>query len=194
MLSIKGRENEIELCFERQTELDEAKQFLLNLKEKNGNFFEKGNIKVTYSGTEFKYNEELEFSEYLKELFGNNIQLIKKHRLSTKQIEYSLEDDEKLCLVINKSLRSGETVTARGDVLIYGDVNPGATVTARGNITVLGTLRGNAYAGEGGRVFAINMMPSQIRIGKVYSYNKKAENVKCAYAIAENDEIILQCL
>lgn len=194
MLSIKGRENEIELCFEKQITLDEAKQSLLNLKKENGNFFEKGNIKVAYSGTEFKYNEELEFSEFLKELFGNSTNLIKKHRLSTKQIEYSLDDDEKISLIINKSLRSGETVTARGDVIIYGDVNPGATVTARGNITVLGTLRGNACIVEDGKVFALNMQPSQIRIGKVYSYNKKAENVKSAYAIAENDEIILQCL
>ena len=194
MLSLKGRENEIELCFEKQITLDEAKQSLLNLKKENGNFFEKGDIKVAYSGTEFKYNEELEFSEYLKELFGNDVKLIKKHRLSTVQIEYSLEKDEKITLVINKSLRSGETAISRGDVIIYGDVNPGATVTAKGNITVLGTLRGNAFAAEGGRVFALNMQPSQIRIGKVYSYNKKAENVKSAYAIAENDEIILQCL
>ncbi len=194
MLSIKGRENEIELCFEENTPFEEAKQALLHLKEENKNFFVKENMKISYSGIDLRYNEELELSEFLKELFGDGTHLLKKHRLSTKQIEYSLEDDENISLVINKSLRSGETVTARGDVVIYGDVNPGATVRARGNITVLGTLRGNAYAGEGSRVFALNMMPSQIRIGKVYSYNKKAENVNCACAIAENDEIILQCL
>ncbi len=194
MLSIKGRENEIELCFKENIAFEGAKQALLHLKEENKTFFVKENMKISYSGITLRYNEELEFSEFLKELFGNSTHLIKKHRLSTKQIEYSLEDDEKLCLVINKSLRSGETVTARGDVIIYGDVNPGATVTARGNITVLGTLRGNACIVEDGRVFALNMQPSQIRIGKVYSYNKKAENVKSAYAIAENDEIILQCL
>ena len=194
MLSIKGRENEIELCFKEKIAFEEAKQALLHLKEENKTFFVKENMKISYSGITLRYNEELEFSEFLKELFGDSTSLIKKHRLSTKQIEYSLEDDEKLCLVINKSLRSGETVTARGDVIIYGDVNPGATVTARGNITVLGTLRGNACIVEDGKVFALNMQPSQIRIGKVYSYNKKAENVKSAYAIAENDEIILQCL
>lgn len=194
MLSIKGRENEIELCFKEKIAFEEAKQELLHLKEENKTFFVKGNMKISYSGIDLRYNEELEFSEFLKELFGDSTSLIKKHRLSTKQIEYSLEDDEKISLVINKSLRSGETVTARGDVIIYGDVNPGATITARGNITVLGTLRGNACIVEDGRVFALNMQPSQIRIGKVYSYNKKAENVKSAYAIAENDEIILQCL
>ena len=194
MLSIKGRENEIELCFKEKIAFEEAKQELLHLKEENKTFFVKENMKISYSGIDLRYNEELEFSEFLKELFGDSTSLIKKHRLSTKQIEYSLEDDEKLCLVINKSLRSGETLAARGDVIIYGDVNPGATVTARGNITVLGTLRGNACIVEDGRVFALNMQPSQIRIGKVYSYNKKAENVKSAYAIAENDEIILQCL
>ena len=54
--------------------------------------------------------------------------LDKKHRLSKRQIEYSLLPEEKICTVVNKSLRSGDVVESRGDVLVYGDVNPGATV------------------------------------------------------------------
>lgn len=193
MLSVKGRENEIELCFKDGVTLESAVEEVTKLFGSDG-FFSGSDIKISYSGTDFKYNEEMELSNKIQALLGEGACLVKKHRLSTAQLEYSLSDDERLCLVINKSLRSGETATSRGDIIIYGDVNPGATVTARGNITVLGALRGNACITESGRVFALNMQPSQIRIGKVYSYNKKAENVKCAYAVAENDEIILQCL
>ncbi len=193
MLSIKGRDNEIELCFEDGVTFSRAQEEITKLFS-GDSFFTGTDIKISYSGTQLKYNEEMELSKKIKELLGEDATLIKKHRLSTEQIEYSLSDGERICLVINKSLRSGECVSSRGDIVIYGDVNPGAAVTARGNITVMGTLRGKASVTEDGRVFALNMQPSQIRIGKVYSYNKKAENVKCAYAVAENDEIILQCL
>lgn len=193
LLSVKGRENEIELCFQEGISFAGAQEEIEKLFGGDG-FFTGTGIKISYSGAQFKYNEEMELSKKIRELLGEEACLVKKHRLSTAQLEYSLSEGERLCLVINKSLRSGETAASRGDIVIYGDVNPGATVTARGNITVLGALRGNACITECGRVFALSMQPSQIRIGKVYSYNKKAENVKCAYAVAENDEIILQCL
>ena len=45
-----------------------------------------------------------------------------------------------------------------------------------------------------GKVYATYMSPSQIKIGKVCSYNKTDENVGAAVALAENGEIILDCL
>ena len=136
----------------------------------------------------------MEFEKELKKLFGDNITLEKKHRLSRKQIEYSLCEDERISKVIHKSLRSGDVVESRGDLVIYGDVNPGATVKARGNITVIGVFRGTAHITGEGRVYAAYMNPCQIKIGKVCSYNKNTENVGSAVAIAENGEIILERL
>jgi len=72
-------------------------------------------------------------------------------------------------LIVNKNLRSGQTVEHRGDVLILGDVNEGAEVVAAGNIVVMGTLRGYAHAGAIGDdssvVVAKKMIPQQLRIG-----------------------------
>ncbi|HEK24999.1 MAG TPA: septum site-determining protein MinC [Hydrogenobaculum sp.] len=72
-------------------------------------------------------------------------------------------------LIVNKNLRSGQTVEHGGDVLILGDVNEGAEVVAAGNIVVMGTLRGYAHAGaigdDGSVVVAKKMMPQQLRIG-----------------------------
>jgi septum site-determining protein MinC len=72
-------------------------------------------------------------------------------------------------LIVNKNLRSGQTVEHSGDVLILGDVNEGAEVVAAGNIVVMGTLRGYAHAGAIGDdssvVVAKKMMPQQLRIG-----------------------------
>lgn len=72
-------------------------------------------------------------------------------------------------LVVNRTLRSGQAIRHRGDVLIIGDVNPGAEVVATGHIVVLGSLRGVAHAGATGDetafVLALKFAPSQLRIG-----------------------------
>lgn len=72
-------------------------------------------------------------------------------------------------LVLARTLRSGQAVYHRGDVVILGDVNPGAEVVATGHIVVMGALRGVAHAGAGGDetavVAALRLEPTQLRIG-----------------------------
>ena len=189
-LVVKGHGEKIELCFSACENLSEA---LIQLQKKKS-FFNNSEVKISYDGIKLGYNGEMEFEKELKKLFGDNITLEKKHRLSRKQIEYSLCGDERLLKVIHKSLRSGDVVESRGDLIIYGDVNPGATVKARGNITIIGVFRGTAHITGEGRVYAAYMNPCQIKIGKVCSYNKNTENVGSAVAIAENGEIILERL
>ena len=189
-LVVKGRGEKIELCFSACENLSEA---LMQLQKKKS-FFNNSEVKISYSGIKLGYNGEMEFEKELKKLFGDNITLEKKHRLSRKQIEYSLCENERILKVIHKSLRSGDVVESRGDIVIYGDVNPGATVKARGNITIIGVFRGTAHITGEGRVYAAYMNPCQIKIGKVCSYNKNTENVGSAVAIAENGEIILERL
>ena len=193
-LTIKGHGKEIELCFNEGISFSEAIEELENLTNDKKSFFENSHTRVSYSGIELKYNQEMRLELTVKRLFKKDAMLVKKHCLSLKQLQYSLNQGENICLVVKKSLRSGETVISRGDVIIYGDVNPGAYVKAKGNITVIGALRGVAHITGSGKVYAAYMQPSQIRIGKVCSYNKRNENVVSATAVAENGEIILQSL
>jgi len=71
-------------------------------------------------------------------------------------------------LYIHQNLRSGQTVSHKGHLVIIGDINPGAEVMADGDITVWGCLRGVAHAGIGGNVNAeiraLKLQPIQIRI------------------------------
>lgn len=72
---------------------------------------------------------------------------------------------------IRHTLRSGQAERAlEGNIVILGDVNPGAEVVAAGDIIVLGTLRGIAHAGALGNtssiIFALNLLPTQLRIGR----------------------------
>ncbi|MET0381796.1 MAG: septum site-determining protein MinC [Burkholderiaceae bacterium] len=76
-------------------------------------------------------------------------------------------------LVIDKPLRSGQQVYAKGgDVIVLGAVNPGAEVIADGNVHVYGPLRGRAIAGSKGnaraRIFTTCLEPELIAIAGVY--------------------------
>ena len=194
LVCVKGHADEIEFCFAENIEFSKAAEELGILYEDKKSFFEHCPISISYSGLSLSYDEEMQLEKLVKKLFGDKVSLKKKHKLTKEQIDYSLEKGETTCLVVKKSLRSGETVISRGDLIVYGDVNPGALVKAHGNITVIGALRGVAHITGRGRVYATYMQPTQIRIGKLCSYNKKSENVAAAIAIAKKGEIFLQCL
>jgi septum site-determining protein MinC len=76
-------------------------------------------------------------------------------------------------LVVDRPLRSGQQVYARGrDLVVLAMVNPGAEVIADGHIHVYAPLRGKAIAGARGnadaRIFALSMAPELISIAGIY--------------------------
>jgi len=76
-------------------------------------------------------------------------------------------------LVVDKPLRSGQQVYARGrDLVVLSMVNPGAEVIADGHIHVYAPLRGKAIAGARGdtqaRIFSLCLEPELLSIAGVY--------------------------
>lgn len=76
-------------------------------------------------------------------------------------------------MVVDKPLRSGQKVYARGaDLIVMAMVNRGAEVIADGNIHVYAPLRGKAMAGARGntsaRIFALALEPELVSIAGVY--------------------------
>lgn len=76
-------------------------------------------------------------------------------------------------LVIDKPLRSGQQVYARGtDLIVMALVNHGAEVIADGNVHVYAPLRGKAIAGARGntdaRIFSTCMEPELLSIAGIY--------------------------
>lgn len=71
-------------------------------------------------------------------------------------------------LYLETTLRSGADIQHNGTVVILGDVNPGGSITAEGDIIVWGRLRGFAHAGSKGNsrclIMALQMEPTQLRI------------------------------
>lgn len=83
------------------------------------------------------------------------------------------EIDGENTILLQRTLRSGQSIRYPGHVVIMGDVNPGAEVIAGGNIIVMGSLRGVAHAGAGGYegalVAAFRLNPSQLRIANHFT-------------------------
>ncbi|MEY4979303.1 MAG: septum site-determining protein MinC [Pseudomonadota bacterium] len=82
-------------------------------------------------------------------------------------------------LVVDKPLRSGQQVYARGrDLVLMAMVNPGAEVMADGHIHVYAPLRGKAIAGARGntdaRIFALNMAPELVSVAGIYRTSEVA--------------------
>jgi len=82
-------------------------------------------------------------------------------------------------LIIDKPLRSGQQVYARGrDLVVLAMVNPGAEVIADGHIHVYAPLRGKAMAGARGnteaRIFALAMEPELVSIAGIYRTSEVA--------------------
>ena len=76
-------------------------------------------------------------------------------------------------LLIDKPLRSGQQVYARGrDLVVMAMVNPGAEVIADGHIHVYAPLRGKAIAGargfSGARIFAASLEAELVSVAGVY--------------------------
>jgi len=75
-------------------------------------------------------------------------------------------------LVIEKPLRSGQRIYAKGDLVVLGMVSYGAEVIAEGNIHIYAPLRGRALAGVHGnhdaRIFCTCLEPELISIAGIY--------------------------
>lgn len=82
-------------------------------------------------------------------------------------------------MIVDKPLRSGQQVYARGrDLIVMAMVNPGAEVIADGHIHVYAPLRGKAMAGARGnveaRIMALSMEAQLLSIAGVYRTSENA--------------------
>lgn len=106
-------------------------------------------------------------------------------------------------MVIDRPLRSGQQVYARGrDLVVLSMVNPGAEVIADGHIHVYAPLRGKAIAGARGdsnaRILTLCLEPELVSIAGVYrtSENPLPDNLqgKPAQIRLQADKLVMEPL
>lgn len=132
---------------------------------------------LTLEGRELTSEEEFQIVRVITEHSQVEILcLIDKDANRMKHCEKAL--NEKLMELSSSTgqffrgnLREGESLESEHSIVIIGDVYAGAKVTAKGNVIVLGELNGTVTAGVAGNaeavIVALEMAPTQLRIGDV---------------------------
>jgi len=94
------------------------------------------------------------------------------------------------------TMRSGNQINFKGNVVVMGDVNPGAEIIATGNVLVTGMIKGMVHAGcKGNRnaiVSAQGIYPTQLRIADLItvSPSDKADKINCFETAYIKDNMI----
>lgn len=97
------------------------------------------------------------------------------------------------------TLKRGDCLESEASIVIIGNVDHGARVTAKGNVIVLGELKGTVTAGVSGNpqavVLALDMAPLQIRIGDLSSrFNERNKRLGRGpmIALVEDGAIVMR--
>ncbi|SES66023.1 septum site-determining protein MinC [Anaerobranca gottschalkii] len=154
-------------CIEIYVKAENLELFLSefqNYIEENKAFFKSGNFQII--GIDEGSNHHI--INQLKELeikYSINISVVSQQKLDPNMLW-----SRNLTNYHLKTIRSGQSITYDGDVVIIGDVNSGGEIIATGNITITGTLRGKAHCGfpdnQNCFIIANKMINTQIRIGE----------------------------
>jgi septum site-determining protein MinC len=100
-------------------------------------------------------------------------------------------------VLVERTLRSGHSISYHGHVVVLGDVNPGSEITAGGHVIVWGKLRGTVHAGATGdhdaTVCALDLAPTQLRIANQISISpKKRGKARPERAYIKDDQIVAE--
>ncbi|MCP3025539.1 septum site-determining protein MinC [Halobacillus sp. A5] len=197
LVTIKGTRDGLTLWLNDQCSYDSILQELEEKLSVNGVDDDQPMIRVTIQlGNRFLTDDQ---QDKLREIVREKQKLVVEKiesNVMTKDEALSWKENTEIT-PITKTVRSGQVVEIKGDLLLLGDVNPGGKVVASGNIFILGHLRGIAHAGasgnEGAVIAASYMKPNQLRIGSQISRAPDQDSdglyIECGYVDEKNEAI-----
>jgi septum site-determining protein MinC len=102
----------------------------------------------------------------LKDIVLEDIEDIEK--VNAKEAKVFSGINEGKTKFIRKTVRGGECIDYKGNIVIVGDINSGAEVYASGNVIVLGRIKGKVGAGTNGNskavIAAFLLQPEMLKI------------------------------
>ena len=161
------------------------KRLLKKKLEESKEFFQGAMLKTTIKGRELEKYELDELRKIISSETG--FSEIEEDVVTFDWSKNTIEGKTKF---YRGTMRSGNQINYKGNVVVMGDVNPGAEVIATGNIIITGVLKGTAYAGcKGNRnaiVSAKGIYPTQLRIADLITVSpkdtlEKINNFETAY-------------
>lgn len=174
MVTIKGSKAGIKVVLSENMTLEEAKGELKNKFSEAISFFEGERVKIILEGSSFSEFELFLLQGVIEDTLSGCEVIFEENneRESAAKVE-SCRTDEGITRFYQGTVRSGQVVETKGNLVVIGDANPGSELIAGGNIIVMGAARGIVHAGADGNrgavVVALNLLPTQIRIADIIS-------------------------
>jgi len=190
-ISIKGEGNYLVIKIDRPIDIEDLNNFKSQLIKSNY-FLSGGKILIKYAGDSVPLEQLQEIVSILTGL--ENIDIL------GVLTEATIPRDEGNAIVIKRTLRSGQSISYNGDVVIVGDVNAGAEVIAEGDIIIIGTLRGVVHAGAMGNreaiIYALEFSPTQVRIADIIARapEKVKSNLAPEIARIKDNNIVIEAV
>ena len=198
----KGTKDGLYIIIKEEMDLNTIKYNLEKKIKPSKRFFEGANI-MNFKGKKLTQDEFDELKEIMEQEYGMTVigsynekdyPVQEEHPVSKKpEILEQLPFDnvhKGEALIVRATLRSGQLIQYKGDVVVIGDVNPGAHIKSAGSVIVMGTVRGIVQAGANGDygafIVAYKMQPSQLRIGDIITRSPDGMGSK-----SDNPEIAL---
>ncbi len=178
----KGTKEGLYIILKEEMDLDTIKYNLDKKIKPSKRFFEGARI-MNFKGKKLTQEEFDELKEVIEQEYGMTVveRYDKDYDIRTEA--YELKKPEMLeqlpfenvhkgeSLVVRATIRSGQLIQYKGDVVVVGDVNPGAHIKAEGSVIIMGNMRGVVQAGANGDysafIAAYKMQPTQLRIGDI---------------------------
>ncbi|MGM0471355.1 MAG: septum site-determining protein MinC [Bacillota bacterium] len=166
-INFKWNEGSLVVTLDQNLEFQYLIDSLQEKVEQAESFFINSRIRIELENRNITAEQRKELVDIFASLPGLSVIEITNSKLMEQ--EQQVESDSQLpTLLLDRTLRSGQSITYEGNIVIKGDVNPGAKVTAYGDILVLGSFRGVGHAGVDGNqeatIAAFSLRPIQLRI------------------------------
>ncbi len=122
-----------------------------------------------------KTDEEIQAEDKLEELIDEE----NEHENKNQEVQHEIS--KMPTLYLQQTLRSGQTISYDGNIVLIGDAHPGSEIIAKGDITVWGILGGIAHAGARGndwaKIRALKINAIQLRISGYYARRPDSLNI-----------------
>ncbi len=200
---IKGTKSGIIVHLKEELPFEELKEKVCEKFKSSSDFLGDAQIALSFEGRKLDDDEQLELVDCITE--NSNLEIVCVIDDNAEREAYFSRTLEEKLMAMNTNtgqfykgtLRSGQVIEFDTSVVILGDVNAGAQIVSTGNVIVLGKL----YAGASGRdnsfVVALQMNPTQIRIGDVIARSpdeKQKTKVETKIAFSQNGNIYIEPL
>ena len=162
-VTFKLTKNGLRIVLDDNLDFASIRRLLKKKLEESKDFFQGARLKTVIQGRDL---EKHEFDELYKIINEETGFFEIEEEVTTFDWKQNIAEGK--TKFYRGTMRSGNLIDYKGNVVVMGDVNPGAEVIATGNIVVMGVIKGTVHAGSKGNrnaiVSANGIYPTQLRI------------------------------